>query len=343
MLVSIAEGRGLQRTPCAKEKMVALRYWSAAAVGLALVASAPACLAQQWPTRMVKLVVPYGAGGVTDTMARLTADRLSKLLNQTFVIENKPGGGGAIGVDYAMRSPQDGYTLLFVGSTLFTVLPLARDVTYVPLKDLVPVSITGTNGMILVVAKDAPYKTLADFIAYGRAHPGGITYSSGGAATNNHLSFAYLAGKVGLDMVHVPFTGGQEALAAVLAKSVDAHFGNSSDLIEPVKSGIVKALAVSTPERMPQLPDVPTVAETVPGFDFIAWNGYAVTGGVPAEVSARLAQALATVARDPVVIQTFAKLGIQSVGSTPEQAIDSIRADLPIYSKIVDMAGVRRQ
>jgi tripartite-type tricarboxylate transporter receptor subunit TctC len=131
--------------------------------------------------------------------------------------------------------------------------------------------------------------------------------------------------------------------AAVLSKSVDMHFGNSSDLIEPVKSGIVKALAVSTPERMPQLPDVPTVAETVAGFDYIAWNGYAVTGGVPAEVSARLAEALRIVARDPVVIKTFANLGIQSVGSTPEQAVDSIRADLPIYAKIVDMAGVRRK
>jgi tripartite-type tricarboxylate transporter receptor subunit TctC len=321
---------------------VVLRHWIAAAACLAMFGSAPAW-AQQWPTRMVKVVVPYGAGGVTDTMARLTADRLGKMLNQTFVIENKPGGGGAIGVDYAMRSPQDGYTLLFVGSTLFTVLPLTRAVNYVPLKDLVPVSITGTNGMILVVAKDAPYATLAELIAYARAHPGQITYSSGGAATNNHLPTAYLAGKEGLDMVHVPFTGGQQALAAVLSKSVDMHFGNSSDLIEPVKSGIVRALAVSTPERMPQLPDVPTVAETVAGFAYIAWNGYAVTGGVPAEVTARLAEALATVAHDPVVIKTFANLGIESVGSSPEQAADSIRTDMPIYSQIVDMAGVRRK
>jgi tripartite-type tricarboxylate transporter receptor subunit TctC len=323
--------------------MAVRRLLAAAATCVALFMSIPESMAQQWPERTVRIVVPYGAGGVTDTMARVTADRLGKILNQTFIVENKPGAGGAIGVDYVIHAPQDGYTILFVGSTLFTVLPLAQEVNYVPLKDLVPVSITGTNGMILVVAKDAPYSTLREFIDYARAHPGKITYSSGGTATNNHLSTAYLAGKESLDMVHVPFTGGQAALTAVLSKSVDMHFGNSSDLIEPVKSGNVKALAVSTQERMPQLPDVPTVAETIPGFEYVAWNGYAVTGGVPIQVTGRLAEALRTVALDPEVIKTFANLGIKSVGTTPAEATESIRKDTPIYSQIVDMAGVRRK
>lgn len=323
---------------------MALKRWLAtAAACFALFASIDVSWAQQWPARTVRIVVPYGAGGVTDTMARVTADRLGKIFNQTFVVENKPGAGGAIGVDYAMHAPQDGCTLLFVGSTLFTVLPIAQNVNYVPLKDLVPVSITGTNGMILVVAKDAPYSTLSEFIAYARAHPGKLTYSSGGTATNNHLSTAYLAGKEGLNMVHVPFTGGQAALGAVLSKTVDMHFGNSSDLIGPVKNGLVKALAVSTRERMPQLPDVPTVAETIPGFEYVAWNGYAATGGVPAEVTDRLAKALRTIAIEPGVIKTFDNLGIKSVGTAPEEAVDSVRKDMPIYSQIVDMAGVRRK
>jgi tripartite-type tricarboxylate transporter receptor subunit TctC len=323
---------------------MALKRWLAtAAACFMFFASIEACCAEQWPARTVRIVVPYGAGGVTDTMARVTADRLGKIFNQSFVVENKPGAGGAIGVDYVVHSPQDGYTLLFIGSTLFTVLPIAQKVSYVPLKDLVPVSITGTNGMILVVAKDAPYSTLSEFIDYARAHPGKLTYSSGGTATNNHLSTAYLAGKEGLDMVHVPFTGGQAALAAVLSKTVDMHFGNSSDLISPIRSGLVKALAVSTRERMPQLPDVPTVAETIPGFEYIAWNGYAATAGVPTEVTDRLAKALQTVAHDPGVIKTFDGLGIQSVGTTPEEATKSIQKDLPIYSQIVDMAGVRRK
>ena len=323
---------------------MALRQWLATA-GACFVffVSIQACSAQQWPTRTVRIVVPYGAGGVTDTMARVTADRLGKALNQTFVIENKLGAGGAIGVDYALNSPQDGYTILFVGSTLFTVLPLAQKVNYEPLKDLVPVSIIGTNGMVMVVDKNAPYSTLREFIDYARANPGKITYSSGGPATNNHLSTAYLAGKERLDMVHVPFGGGQAALTAVLSKSVDMHFGNSSDLIEPVKSGTVKALAVSTPKRMPQLPNVPTVAETIPGFEYIAWNGYAVTGGVPAEVKSRLSQALQPIARDPEIVKMFANLGIESVGTTPQEAADSIRKDMPIFSQTVDLAGVRRK
>ena len=224
------------------------------------------------------------------------------------------------------------------------MLPLAQKVNYEPLKDLVPVSITGTNGMVMVVAKDAPYSTLREFIDYARAHPGKITYSSGGPATNNHLSTAYLAGLEGLDMVHVPFGGGQAALTAVLSKAVQMHFGNSSDLIEPVKSGTVKALAVSTPKRMPQLPDVPTVAETVPGYEYIAWNGYAVTGGVPAEVrNAAGPGAEADRARSGDR-QDFLEIRHRCRSSTtPEQAAESIRKDMPIYAKMVDMAGVRRK
>lgn len=317
------------------------RFW-VAIIAAALFFSPRPSLAQQWPQRTVKVVVPYGVGGITDTMARLTADRLSKILNQPFVVEAKPGAGGAIGITYAKQAPADGYTILFVGSTLFTVLPLVQKVDYVPLKDLVPVSITGTNGMIMVVAKDAPYSTLAEFIAYTRANPGKVNYSSGGASGNNHLSSAYLAGKLGLQMVHVVFRGGQPAVQAVMSKSVDMHFGNASDLIELVQSRELKALAVSTPKPMAQLPNVPPVAQTMPGFEYVAWNGYAVIGGVPAEVINRLAGALKTVAQDPTVIETFAKLGIDSVGSTPEQAVEIIARDMPIYSQIIDMAGLQR-
>jgi tripartite-type tricarboxylate transporter receptor subunit TctC len=324
-------------------KMALRRVLAVTGACLMLLASIPASFAQQWPSRTVKVVVPYGVGGVTDIMARLTADRLGKIFNQTFIIENKPGAGGALGVSYAMNAPQDGYTILFIGSTMFTVLPLAHEVNYVPLKDLVPVSITGTNGMVMVVDKNAPYSTLREFIDYAKANPGKLTYASGGVATNNHLDTAYLAGREKLDMVHVPYTGGQAALRAVLSKDVDMHFGNSSDLIEPVKNGSVKALAVSTRQRMPQLPNVPTVAETIPGFEYIAWNGYAVTGGVPPEVINRLARALQIIAKDPEVIKIFANLGIESVGSTPEQAIESLRKDMPIYSEMVDMAGVRKK
>jgi tripartite-type tricarboxylate transporter receptor subunit TctC len=323
--------------------MILKQLTAAMVASAALVASVPTASAQQWPTRTVKVIVPYGSGGVTDTMARVTADRLSKALGQSFVIENKVGAGGSIGISAALSAPQDGYTIMFVGSTLFTVLPLAQKVNYVPLKDLVPVSITGTNGMVMVVQKDAPYSTLREFIDYARKNPGKVTYSSGGPATNNHLSTAYLAGKEKLDMVHVPYKGGQAALTAVLSKAVDMHFGNSSDLIEPAKSGTVKAIAVSTPKRMPQLPNVPTVAETVPGYEYIAWNGYAVTGGVPAEIRSRLAQALQPITRDPQIAAVFSKLGIDAVGSTPEQALASIQKDMPVYKQIVDLAGVARK
>jgi tripartite-type tricarboxylate transporter receptor subunit TctC len=162
-----------------EETMVTSRGWLLiASACCALFFQVRAPLAQQWPDHTVKVVVPYGAGGITDVMARLTADRLGKILKQSFIVEDKPGAGGAIGVNYAIHSPQDGYTILFVGSTLFTVLPLVQDVGYVLLKDLVPVSITDTSGMILVVAKDAPYASLSEFINFARARPGKITYST---------------------------------------------------------------------------------------------------------------------------------------------------------------------
>jgi tripartite-type tricarboxylate transporter receptor subunit TctC len=334
-----------------EENVVVLRRSMAAIAACMLVVGATsACLtsmtlaqssAPAWPTHTVKVVVPYAPGGVTDTMARITADRLSKMLNQTFFIENRSGAGGLIGIDYALHSQHDGHTILFVGSTLFTVLPLAQKVDYEPLKDLVPISITGTNGMVLITSKDAPYSTLREFIEYARAHPGEISYSSGGPATNNHLPMAWLAGLEHLNMVHVPFRGGQQALQAVLSKNVQAHFGNSSDVIGPVLAGTVKALAVSTRQRMPQLPNVPTVAETIPEFEYVAWNGYAVAGPFPPEGVERLVAALKVIAREPDVIKRFATLGIDSVGSTQQEAIASIRKDMPIYSKIVDMAGVR--
>ncbi|MEA3110167.1 MAG: hypothetical protein QOI88_4772 [Gammaproteobacteria bacterium] len=144
-----------------------------------------------------------------------------------------------------------------------------------------------------------------------------------------------------LDQNVVPFKGGQPALTAVMSKSVDMLFGNSSDLIEPVKAGTVRAIAVSTPKRMPQLPDVPTVAEIYPGYDYIAWNGYAVMGGVPEEVKKRLAEVLLPITREPQIVETFNKLGIDALGTTPEEALATIRKDIPIYSQIVDIAGVR--
>jgi tripartite-type tricarboxylate transporter receptor subunit TctC len=338
---SSAASQELDR-PQTKDTVMALRRLALTAGAFAMLAGfVTGSQAEQWPTRTVKVVVPHGLGGIADILARVTADRLSKRLNQNFIIENKVGAGGAIGVDYAVRSPHDGYTILFGANTLFSVLPLTQKVNYVPLKDIIPISITGRNGMVMVVDKDAPYSTLRQFIDYAKAHPGKISYSTGGPAVPNHLAPAYLGGLQGLKMVAVPYGGGQKALTAVLSKDVQMHFGNSSDLIEPIKSGAVKALAVSTAQRIPQLPNVPTVAETVPGFEYLNWNGYAAPGSIPADVKAKLGDTLKAIARDPEIIATLGKLGIESVGTTPEETAESIRKDMPLYAKMVDMAGVR--
>jgi tripartite-type tricarboxylate transporter receptor subunit TctC len=311
-------------------------------VGLMLWASIAGVSAQQWPSRPVKVVVPYGVGGVTDTMARLTADRLSKSLGQPFVIENKVGAGGAIGVDTALNAPRDGSTILFVGSTLFTVLPLAQKVNYEPLKDLVPVSITGTNGMIMVVDKDAPYSTLREFIDYARANPGKITYASGGAATNNHLSTASLAGREKLDLVHVPFGGGGPAVAAVVAGHAPVGFNALTPVVPQVKEGKLRALAVTSKTRSQILPDVPTMTEAgYPDIEGDSWVGILVPAGTPKEIVGVLYREIAKIIALPEMKERLAALGFEPVVSVPDEFGRKIGAEIETWGRVIRAANIR--
>ena len=315
---------------------------------LAAVVATIACLgtqaqAQQWPSRPVKVVVPYGAGGVTDTLARLTAERLTRTFGQSFYIENRPGAGGTIGVTNVIRGPADGYTLLFIGGAQFSVVPLIQDVTYDPIKELAPISISGINGSVLAVPVDAPYETLKDFLQYARDNPGKVAYSTAGPATVTHLVAALLAGRANIDLTHVPFKGGPDALRALIANSVQMHFGNSSDMIEPVRAGAVKALGVSTSAPMPQIPTVPPVAGTIPNFELLGWNGYFAPAGTPKEIVAQLSTALRKIAQDPELKSRLNSLGIETTSYTPEEITEIINKDIRLYSEIVDMARLRRK
>ncbi|HEY7247091.1 MAG TPA: tripartite tricarboxylate transporter substrate binding protein, partial [Xanthobacteraceae bacterium] len=232
----------------------------------ALTASAAIAQAQEWPARFVKVIVPYGPGGISDVLARISADRLSTTFGQQFIVETHPGANGAIGTEIAVRAPADGYTLYEGGGAQLSVVPLMQKLSYDPVKDLAPISMLASNGMAFAVTRDLPVHSLREFIDYARANPGKINYGSVGRGSSSDLTPAAFAAREGLNLVDVPYTAAPPAILALVNGTIHLFFGNISDIIGPVASGQVRLLAVSTAKRLPQLPDVPTVSETVPGF-----------------------------------------------------------------------------
>jgi len=291
----------------------------------------------------VKVIVPYGPGGISDTLARMTADRMAKMLGQPFVIENRGGAGGVIGTEYAARSPNDGYTLYLGGGAQFSVNPLVKKLTYDPLTELTPISMVSINGMALTVHPDLPARSVREFIDFVRANPGKINYASAGLGQSSHLTPAAFAAREGLDMVVVPYQSTPAAVVGLLSGAVQVFFGNVSDVLELVQSGKARMLAISTEERVAQFPNIPTVNETVPGFVMTGWIGYFAPAGTPRPIIDRVSKAVVAICHEPEVIKTTANVGIDAVGNTPEEFAAAIKADLPIVRSAVEAAGLLRK
>ena len=314
------------------------------AICIALATALPASLlqAQTWPQRPVKVIVPYTAGGITDTQARIVSERLSVALGQQFIVENRVGAGGAIAAEFVAKSTADGYTLFFSGTTQLSTLPLVQKVNYDPLKDFAPISILGTNPLVLGVHISVPAKTLKEFIEYVKAHPGQLSYSSGGTGSTPHLSAALFASRAGLKMTHIPYKGAQ-AVTDLVGGQVQVSFGNTSDMIQHSKSGKIKMLAVTGEKRMPQLPDLPAIAEFYPGFRTIVWNGLLAPYLTPKAIIDRIAQEAARAARDPDIIERLNKMGIDALGNTPAEFAARIRSEAPLWRDAVNAADIRQE
>jgi tripartite-type tricarboxylate transporter receptor subunit TctC len=299
--------------------------------------------AQDWPSRAVKVIVPYGPGGITDVIARLVADRLSKALGQAFVIENRGGAGGVIGTEVAARSPADGYTVYIAGGAPLTIVPQMQKLSFDPTRDLAPVGMITINGMAFTVRPDLPVHSLREFIDYVKAHPGEINYSVGGIGTSSHLAPTLLAAREGLHMVAVPYQSMPPTIQALLTKTVDMFFGNISDVIDPIRNGGVRLLAISTAERSPQFPDVPTVAETVPGFTMTGWHGLFAPAGTPRPIIERMSAVLAAISHEPEFNKILSNLGIDTISSTPDGLAQAIKADTALFRAALDAAGLLRK
>lgn len=300
-------------------------------------------ISQEWPTRPVKVIVPYGPGGISDVIARLTAERMSKMFGQPFVIENRGGAGGVIGTEYAVRSANDGYSLYLAGGAQLTVNPLIKKLPYDPLKELTPISMVSINGMALTVHPDVPARSVPEFIAHVKAHPGKINYASAGLGQSSHLTPAAFAAREGLEMVVVPYQSTPAALVGLVSGSVQMFFGNMPDVLELVQGGKVRMLAISTENRMAQFPNIPTVNETVPGFVMTGWIGYFAPLGAPRPIIERVSKAVTEICREPDVVKLMATAGIDPVGDSPEEFASAIAADLPVVRSAVEAAGLLRK
>lgn len=314
---------------------------SLAAVLAGGLAVATPAAAQNYPTRPITIIVPFPAGGTTDILARIVGQGLSKELGQPVVIDNRAGAGGNIGAALAARAPADGYTL-FMGTvgTHAINAALYKNMPYDHIKDFQPLSRVAMVPNLLVAHPSQPFKTVKELIAYAKDNPGKLNFPSSGNGTSIHLSGELFKSMTGIDMVHVPFRGSAPAVAALLGGQTAIMFDNMPSVIQHVRAGRLRPIAVTTAKRSPELPDVPTIAEAgVPGYEATSWFGMFTTAGTPAPVVSKVHGALMKVLADPEVKKQIAGQGAEPVAEKPEQFAQFIAAETAKWAKVVKASG----
>lgn len=317
----------------------------AALAAAALAAAAPAAhaQAQPWPSKPVRIIVPYPPGGPTDIVARLVGQRLSERLKQPFVIENRAGAGGNLGAEAAAKSPADGYTLL-LGTTAHAINPsLFKSLGYDIRKDFVPIALLTSIPLVLVVPAASPAATVADVVALAKSKGGGLPYASSGNGQSTHLAAELFASMAGAPMTHVPYKGSAPALTDLAGGQVALMFDTMLSAMPQVKAGRLKAIAVTSAARAPSAPDLPTVAEAagLAGFEATAWNALFAPAGTPPEVSAALAAAVAEVLAEPETRQRFAADGAIAGSGTPAALGAFLGREIDKWRGVVQRANVK--
>ncbi len=311
------------------------------ALGLcALAGGTGDALALDYPIRPVRFVVGYPAGGSTDIIARLIGQRLSERLGQQFVIENKPGAGNNIGTETVVKADPDGYTVLLVNPANFINASLYTKLNFNFIHDIAPVASFLRVPNVMTVAKEVPAKTVAEFIAYVKANPGKVNLASSGNGTSVHLSGEMFMAMSGAKMLHVPYRGAAPATTDLLGNRVQVMFDNMPSIIGHIRGGALRALAVTTATRSPELPDVPTVAETIPGYEASALFGMGAPAKTPPEIIAKLNREINEVLAEPEIKKRLTELGGEPLISTPEAFGAMIAAETEKWEKVVKYAGI---
>jgi tripartite-type tricarboxylate transporter receptor subunit TctC len=297
---------------------------------------------QPWPSRPVRIVAPYAAGGNSDVMARVVAQRLTEAFGHTFIVENRVGANGALAAEVVIRSPADGYTLLWAVTPPMTIAPAMTKLAYDPIRDFAPISAVAINGFVLVVHKDFPAQTVAEFIAYVKSQKEKMAYAEGTAGSVTHLAMALFAQRAGLEMTNVSYRGNAPAMNDVIAGHLKTMFSNVSDALPHVASGAIRLLAVSTAQREPQIPDVPTVAESgFPGFNVVTWNGLVAPAGTPRDIVDKIAGEIRRATDDPDFAGRLKGAGANPLGNTPDEFAAMIKVDIATWAEAVALTGLK--
>ncbi len=312
---------------------------STAALGLPL-----ASWAQAWPAKPVRVVVPFSAGGSTDVVARIVADKLAPRLGQPVVVENKAGAGGAIGGDFVAKSAPDGYTLLVGTSSTMAIAPhVYRRLPYSPLRDLTPVTLLGTADIMVVVNPSrVTARSVRDLISHAKANPGKLSFASGGNGSISHLLGEYFNSMAKVDTVHIPYKGDAQMVTDLIGGQVDMAFGTAVAFLPHLRSGKLLGLAVTNPTRSTSLPELPTIAEAgVPGYEALQWFGIAAPAGTPEAVVQKLNGEIRSVLALPDVKAKFAELGFEVVGNSVDEFGRFLRAEDQKWKRIADASGTK--
>jgi tripartite-type tricarboxylate transporter receptor subunit TctC len=313
-----------------------------AGMAAALPAVARPAIAQTYPTRPIRWIVPYPAGGATDLISRLMAQWLTERLGQPVVIDNRPGGGTNIGTQTVVSSPPDGYTLLFTAST-HTINVSLQQLPFNFLRDITLVSGLTELPLVLDASPKLPVKTLHEFVAYAKAHPGKVNIASFGSATISHLAIEFFKVTTGVDVVHVPYRGGAQMMTDLISGQIQAAVDSLPSSLPHIKSGGIRALALMSAERSPLLPDVPAAGEIIPGLEVRTFSGVGVPAGTPGEIVERLNREINAGLANPTIKARFADVGASPVVVSSAEANAFVKAQTEKWAKLIKSAGIKAE
>jgi tripartite-type tricarboxylate transporter receptor subunit TctC len=311
-------------------------------VAMACLTPATSASADDYPSRTVRIIVSYSAGGSNDIVARAVAAELAQKLGQTFLVENRPGAGGNIGADLVAKSAPDGYTL-FMGAGAHALAPsLFKQLPYDIVRDFAPISIAATSGYVLVVNPEVPVKSVPELVDLAKSQPGKLNYASGGRGTPLHLAAELFKSMTGTDIAHVPYVGDTPALLDVLAGHVQLSFMSVAATAPQIKAGKLRALAVTTEHRTPALPDLPTLQELgFKGYDISTWWGLFAPAKTPPEIVQKLSDAMHEIVQRPALKEQFAPHGLDATSDSPQEFADFVKQETERYAKIAKIAGIQ--